>query len=74
MLLTTLENGEQHPFGQDWIIPNASKVDGPDLGNAINFALSVTSNVMLHNTTSIGFNIGGRLGLLKNIPIPGSPS
>ena len=24
---------------------------------------------MLHNTTSIGFNIGGQLGLLKNIPV-----
>ena len=29
----TLEDNEQHPFGQDWVIHNASKVDGADANN-----------------------------------------
>ena len=67
--MVTLEDGEHNPFGQDFVIHNASKVDGLDANNTIDFSVLVTPNVMLHNTTSIGFNIGGQLGLIKNIPI-----
>jgi hypothetical protein len=68
----TFENGDQKTFlpGQDIpIIPNASSLDGPDEGTTIEVALSLTPDVTLQNTTSIGFNIGGQLGLLKNIPV-----
>jgi len=63
----TFENGHQETFQQNIpIIHNASTLDGPDAGSAIDFSLSLTPDVTLENTTSIGF---GQLGLLKNIPV-----
>jgi len=51
------------------IIRNASNLDGPDLNNTIDFALSMTPDATLDNETSVGLNVGGRLGLIKNIPV-----
>jgi hypothetical protein len=67
----TFENGDTRNFipGQDILIRNASALDGADADSTIDFALSMTPDVRLHNETSIGFNTGGQLGLLKNIPV-----
>src|SRR5262245_23692051 len=70
----TFENGDQKTFHAGDTLPiihNASRLDGPDPGSNIDFSLSLTPHVTLQNTTSIGFNIGGQLGLLKNIPVIG---
>jgi hypothetical protein len=64
-----MENGETKKFGEDFIIRNASLLDGNDANNTLDFSLSVTPNATLDNNTSIGFNAGGQLALLKNIPI-----
>ena len=67
----TFENGETRQFvpGQDILIRNASLLEGGDPDSTIDFSLLMTPDVDLHNETSIGFNVGGRLGLLKNIPV-----
>jgi hypothetical protein len=68
----TFENGDQKTFHAGDTLPiirNASSLDGPDPGSNVDFTLSLTPHVTLQNTTSIGFNIGGQLGLIKNIPI-----
>jgi Bacterial Ig domain len=68
----TFETGDQETFHAGEALPiirNASSLDGPDAGANIDFTLSLTPHVTLQNTTSIGFNIGGQLGVLKNIPV-----
>jgi hypothetical protein len=69
----TFEDGTTRgPFVLGDILPvirNASNLDGGDPGTLLNFALSLSPDARLNNETSIGLNIGGRLGLLKNIPI-----
>jgi hypothetical protein len=67
----TFENGTSQAFvpGRDIVIRNASSLEGADANNTIDFGLSLTPDVTLQNTTSIGFNVGGQLGLLTNIPV-----
>lgn len=68
----TFENGDVLNFkvGDDIpIIRNASSLDGPDANHTIDFSLAMTPDATLDNETSVGLNVGGRLGLLKNIPV-----
>jgi len=51
------------------IIRNASSLDGPDANHTIDFALAMTPDATLDNETSVGLNVGGQIGLLKNIPV-----
>ena len=70
--MLTFENGETRNFtiGEDIpIIRGASGLDGADTNDTIDFALSMLPNATLDNETSVGLNVGGRLGLLKNIPV-----
>ncbi|MGD9714488.1 MAG: hypothetical protein AB7V46_20870 [Thermomicrobiales bacterium] len=65
------ENGATQTFtpGQDILIPNASSLEGADANSTIEFSLLLKPDVTLDNTTSIGFNVGGTLYLLKNDPV-----
>jgi Cadherin-like domain len=68
----TFENNQTKDFlvGEDIpIIHNASSLDGPDLDHTIDFALVMKPEATLDNETSVGLNVGGQLGLLKNIPV-----
>jgi hypothetical protein len=68
----TFENNQTFSFKVGDALPivrNASTLDGPDLNNTIDFALAMTPDATLDNETSVGLNVGGRLGLLKNIPV-----
>jgi hypothetical protein len=51
------------------IVRNASSLDGPDTNDTIDFSLVMTPHATLDNETSVGLNVGGQLGLLKNIPV-----
>jgi hypothetical protein len=50
------------------IIRHASAFDGLDSNQTIDFRLVMDPDATLDNETSIGLNVGGQLGLLKNIP------
>jgi len=66
------ENDQTFDFkvGDDLpIIRDASSLDGPDSNDTIDFALVMTPDATLDNETSVGLTVGGRLGLLKNIPV-----
>ena len=68
----TFENNQTVDFimGQNIpIIHNASTLDGPDMNDTIDFALVMQPSATLDNETSVGLNVGGALGLLKNIPV-----
>jgi hypothetical protein len=68
----TFENNQTVNFvvGEDIpIIRNASSLEGQDLNDTIDFALVMNPDATLDNETSVGLNVGGRLGLLKNIPV-----
>lgn len=68
----TFENNQTLNFAVGDPIPiirSASSLDGTDLNDTIDFALVMQPNATLDNETSVELNVGGQLGLLKNIPV-----
>lgn len=55
--------------GGDILIRNASALDGTDVNDTIDIDFLLTPNATLDNTTSVGLNVGGQLGLFTNIPV-----
>lgn len=50
------------------LLRHASALDS-DRDGLVEFALGLTPDVSLDNATQLGFNVGGRIALLKNLPI-----